>query len=458
VHDVVAEIDWAKARLVGPDEYAAAAAAAARHLPRPAAEIADVYARYEADKRTRRVLDFDDVLGRCAEAIERDDEFAATQRFRFRHLFVDEFQDATPRQLRLLRAWLGDRDDLAVVGDPAQAIYGFAGADASPLCDFGLVFPGGATVSLVRNYRSSEAVVGLAEAALGTASGVARAQPEAVRGGGAAPTFVAYDDDEAEAEAIAEGCRRTFRSGVPWHEIAVLFRTNAQCAPFEAALGRRLVPCRVAEGGRFATRPGGRALVDRLRKAERAAPERPLSDHLADLAADDGLTGDDVLADRETLLDLGREFLAAQGGTGDVAGLVAWVDSALRPEWARGATVDLATFHRAKGLEWSVVFVTGLERGLVPIGWATDPVSIAEERRLLHVAFSRAADDLHCSWARTRTVGTRRAAREPSPWLGALEHTARDLAVAPPSLSLRMAEMRDALGAASAPTPRRRAR
>src|SRR5204863_6187106 len=136
IADVAGEIEWAKARMIPPERYAAAARAAERRLPKSPTEMADLYSRYEREKRKRGWLDFDDLLGWCADAIERDPDFAAAQRWRFRHLFVDEFQDATPLQIRLLRAWLGDRSDVCVVGDGAQAIYAFAGADASPLVDF----------------------------------------------------------------------------------------------------------------------------------------------------------------------------------------------------------------------------------------------------------------------------------------------------------------------------------
>src|SRR3954469_16020074 len=135
--DLAAEIEWAKARLGGPDEYAGAARVAGRRLAAPPDAIAELYQRYESERRRRHLLDFDDLLGQCAGEMTRDPEFGAAQRWRFRHVHVDEFQDATPLQLALLRAWLDARPDLCAVGDPAQAIYAFAGADASPLRDFG---------------------------------------------------------------------------------------------------------------------------------------------------------------------------------------------------------------------------------------------------------------------------------------------------------------------------------
>jgi DNA helicase-2/ATP-dependent DNA helicase PcrA len=461
VDDVVAGIEWAQARLVSPDELPAAAAAAGNPFARPPSEIADVYRRYEAAKRTRRLLDFDDVLGVCAGTIERDPEFAATQRFRFRHLFVDEFQDATPRQLRLLRAWLGPDHDLTVVGDPSQAIYGFAGGDASPLCDFALVFPGGATVSLTRNYRATTAVAGLAGTALGPEARTTT-PARAVRGRGPAPTLRAYDDDDAEAAAVAAGCWRAFSAGTAWSDIAVLFRTNAQARVLEAALARRGIPFRVAGSAFARLRPGWPRLLHWLRDRARASPAASLADLVADLAAEERLDDDPAADaalrdDRAVLLPLAREYLATDDADASVDGLVAWLDLATGRA-AGGDAVALSTFHRAKGLEWSVVFVTGLEQGYVPIARATRGNGEAEERRLLHVALSRAADELHCSWARARRFGSRRSARRPSPWLADLEHAARAYAVPADELSGRLAGMRDVLAHASPPEPTRRAR
>ncbi len=470
INDIAAEIEWAKARLISPDEFADAARAESRRLARPGTEVAELYARYETEKRKRRLLDFDDVLHRCADGIARHEEFAAGQRWRFRHFFVDEFQDATPLQVRLLHAWLGTTRDLSVVGDPAQAIYGFAGADASPLGEFGEVF-GGETIALAHNYRSTPQVVALAEVALGPAAHPARVSPRAVRPAGDRPTIVAYDSGEAEASAIADRCWRGFTAGVPWHDMAVLFRTNAQTSLFEAAFTRRGVPFRVAEGQRFAARPEVRALIDRFREAERSTPTRQFADHLADLATDDGVPdehrelGDEIVvaheleetrAHRNALVDLAREYLAAVGGFGSVAGFVGWLDTSTRGEDAPGGGVDLATFHRAKGLEWSIVYVTGLERGLVPISWAASESALDEERRLLHVALSRARDQLHCSWARARSVGARRSARDPSPWLGALEAALHAIPGSSPDPARYVAELRDTLAAAAPAAPRPR--
>jgi DNA helicase-2/ATP-dependent DNA helicase PcrA len=457
--DVAVEIEWAKARMITPDRYAAAARSAERRLPRSATELADLFAAYETAKRRRRWLDFDDLLADCARAIETDEEFAAAQRWRFRDLFVDEFQDATPLQTRLLRAWLGDRTELTVVGDAAQAIYAFAGADAAPLTEFRAHFPGGCTISLAYNYRSAASIVAIAEAALGPASSVERDAPRAVRPAEHPCTITTFDDDAHEAAMVADACWHEFTNGVPWHRMAVLFRTNAQSGLFETAFTRRGVPFRVTGAARFASRPAVRVLLDRLREAERDAPARSFAEHLADLAADTDETATDEARDhRDALLDFGRDYVDAEGTRASVAGFVTWLDLATRADAGGRHGVDLVTFHRAKGLEWQVVFVTGLERGLVPISWAGTPAARAEERRLLHVALGRAEDTLRCSWARLRTTAGRRSARQPSPWLRDLELAMAGVPVTAVDRRARLGDARATLQEATPPRPSSHAR
>ncbi len=424
ITEVASEIEWAKARCLRPEDLAPAADSCGRRLPRPAHEIADIYARYEAEKRRRRVLDFDDLLWWCAEAIETDPEFAASQRFRFRHLFVDEFQDVSPAQLRLVRAWLGERRDLCVVGDDAQSIYGFAGADPSALSGFERHFPGAEVVRLRLNYRSTPQVIAASAAALWGGSGVRRPVPGAVVDAGPVPTVRAYPSDTAETEGVARALAEAHARGVPWRAMAVLYRVNAQSAGFEVALQRRGVPFRVAGAGRFADRPEVKAALASMRAAGEGAPGRLFADLLTDLAA--GTTGAGG-AEREehldALLHLGREYLDAEGGSGSVPGFQSWLATATRGEGdvAGGDAVDLLTFHKAKGLEWPIVFVTGIEVGLVPISYAKTPDAKAEEQRLLHVALSRAERELHLSWAEERVFGGRAARRKPSPLLAGIE-------------------------------------
>jgi DNA helicase-2/ATP-dependent DNA helicase PcrA len=431
--EVASEIEWAKARLVRPDGYEAAITAARRDPPRPAGQVASFYERYERERKRRGVVDFDDLIWWCADALETDTSFQATQRWRFRHLFVDEFQDVNPAQLRLLRAWLGDRSDLCVVGDADQAIYHFAGADPWYLTEFARHFPGATVVRLGCNYRSTPQVIAAANAVLADGGGkrpaIQTPQPD-----GPAPTIVAYDDDEAEAVGVADRLRREHGPDRPWSAMAVLYRTNAQSARFEQALARAAIPIRVRGATRFLERPEVRAALDGLADADATAPGRPFASHLTDLEAGAAGTSEEQREHVDALVQLGREYLSADGGPGTAAGFRAYLDVALRTNDDDGSShdaVELLTFHRAKGLEFDTVFVAGLERGLVPIAHAKTPAERAEERRLLYVALSRSRRVLHLSWARQRTRGTRTSDRVPSPWLQVIEEAARPEPVVP---------------------------
>ncbi len=312
-----------------------------------------------------------------------------------------------------------------MVGDPDQAIFAFTGADPGALTGFAQEFRGARTVRLDTNYRSTPQVVAAAEALLADA-GRPRPVRTATRAAGPVPTVTDYDDDTAEAEAVAQRLRGLRTPSLGWSAFAVLYRTNAQSAAFEAALGAAGIPTRVRGDARFLDRPEVRAAFDQLRAAAEAAPGATLGDHLGDL---DDLDDEHDAADESrrehaaAVARLGREYLAAEGGTGSVDGFLAWVATALRGDnpSVGGDAVELLTFHRSKGLEFHTVFVTGLERGLVPISHADTPLERAEERRLLYVALTRAEEGLHLSWSRRRALGTRVVGRAPSPWLAPIE-------------------------------------
>ncbi len=426
--DVASEIEWAKASLVSPERYPDAATAAGRNLPRPAEQIADIYRSYEREKRKRVLVDFDDLISGCADAFARDPDFAAAQRWRFRHLYVDEFQDASPSQFRLLRAWLGDGHDLCVVGDGDQAIYGFAGADPSFLVRFKAHFPTAQhpqveVVRLASNYRSTPQVVAAATSVLG-APNARRPEIHAARPDGPVPTIVDYDDEGSEAAGIASAVRAAHRNGVRWSRIAVLYRTNAQSAHFEEAFTRAGIPLSVRGGTRFLDRPEVQVALEDLRVAARTAPGRSFEEHMSDLAADAEEQSEERREHADALVRLGREYLDADGSQGSVDGFLGFLHTALRnddSDTARDDAVELLTFHRAKGLEFDTVFVAGVERGLVPISYAKTPDTLDEEQRLLYVALSRAERVLQVSWARRRTVGLRTANRTASPWLARVE-------------------------------------
>ncbi|MDP9404749.1 MAG: ATP-dependent DNA helicase UvrD2 [Actinomycetota bacterium] len=413
VADLAGEIEWAKARMVTPASYEAAVEVGGRTPPIPAATMASLYERYEHDKRAKGLVDFDDLLVSCATALATDTEFAAAQRWRFRHFFVDEFQDVNPAQFRLLQGWLGDRADLCVVGDPNQAIYSWNGADPSLLTQFRRHFPTAGVVRLDRNYRSTPQIVTVAAAVLPGAAGVVAARPQ-----GPSPVVRQFDTDIAEAQGVARALRRAHRPGVAWSQLAVLARTNAQLVLFEEHLRAVGIPCRVGGAGSLLHQPEVKEALEHLRRAPVASAFTSLLDDVEAMVVEGGAVERGL--NLEALVRLGRDY-AAVDPEACVAGFSAWLAAGSRSDEAAGAAghdvVELTTFHRAKGLEWPVVFVTGLERGLVPIGHADNPTAEAEERRLLYVALTRAVDELHCTWAQRRTFGSRAIPRSPSPWL-----------------------------------------
>jgi DNA helicase-2/ATP-dependent DNA helicase PcrA len=416
--DLAGEIEWAKARLVTPDGYEGAATLSGRSAPLPPQEVAACYERYEADKARKGLIDFDDLIWRLGAALESDADFAAATRWRFRHFFVDEFQDVNPAQFRLLRAWLGSAHELCVVGDDDQAVYGFTGADASYLVGFAVHFPGAAVVRLEENYRSSPQILAAANAVL---PGGLRTKKylRATLADGPLPKVVAYASEVDEARGVARALQDGHAPGVAWSSMAVLYRTNAQSAPFEAALRAAGIPFRVRGAARFLERPDTVAALEELRRQAQAAPGLAFAGLLAGLAEWASGEPEERRDHAEAVIRLGHDYLAGDGGEGSLEGFLVHLVATLADDdpVAHRDAVELLTFHKAKGLEWPTVFVTGLERGLVPIAYAETPAALAEERRLLYVAITRAERNLRLSWARRRSVGARNLTRQPSAYL-----------------------------------------
>ena len=344
-HALQTELDWCAAQSVRPADYASAAAQAGRRPPLAPGRLAELLVAYEHKKRRLGLVDFGDLLRLAAERLEDDAATAEAWRWSRRHFFVDELQDLNPAQLRLLRAWLGDRSDLCAVGDPDQAIFGWSGADRRVIDDFAELFAGATVVDLRRNYRCSPAIVALSAVLRdeGTPSGAAARPGEATPSPFATPTplVVAYPDEAAEVAGVAGAVRGARAPGDRWSAQAVLVRTRRQVAAMSKALETAGVPVRVSD---------------------------------PDIAADPG-----------------------------------------DPD-----AVCVSTMHAAKGLEWPVVHVAGLEEGLVPVAGAERGRSLDEERRLLYVALTRARRHLHLSWAQQRDTPGQTAERRPCRWLAGL--------------------------------------
>lgn len=416
---LTAEIDWARARMIPPERYPELAGAAGRHPPRRTEAIAAAYAAYEEAKRRRRprLFDFDDLLAACRAIMESQPDEAAAQRWRNQHLLVDEFQDVNPLQFALLRSWMGEESTVAVVGDPDQAIYGWNGADPGLIGDVGRHLPGCAVLHLRTNFRSTPEICEAAGRILG------REPQPAVRPPGPAPT-VTECSDEDEAAVLARRVRSLRRPGAPWRHQAVLARTNAQLPPLRQALERQGIPVATRGGANPLGHPAVRDLVDSWDAGTslRAAVIDARSDRHeiigANAAAGDPAARSEVDAAGaalDALLALADDHMALDPGA-TVGSFPSGLRSGGRSTDAADG-VELTTFHGAKGLEWPVVHIVGAEDGYVPVSHARTPEARAEERRLFHVAATRASQELHVQWCRSRQVGDRAVERRPSPWL-----------------------------------------
>jgi DNA helicase-2/ATP-dependent DNA helicase PcrA len=439
VRDLAGEIEWAKASLISPETYGAEVAKIGRDIPFDAAKVAAVYAGYETLKARRdgtTLLDFDDLLLHTAAAIENDAAVAEEFRDRYRCFVVDEYQDVTPLQQRVLDAWLGERDDLTVVGDANQTIYSFTGATPRYLLDFSRRFPEAAVVRLERDYRSTPQVVSLANRVIAAARGrMAGSKLHLIgqREPGPAPSFSEHPDEVAEAAAAAKRIAELIDSGTPPSEIAVLYRINAQSEIYEEALTEAGIAFQVRGGEGFFSRQEVRqSLLALQRAAERdSADGEEVPRVVRRLLEPLGLTTEPPAGVRArerwealvALAELVDEEVALRPDL-DLRALVTELRQradSRHPPVVQGVT--LASLHAAKGLEWDAVFLVGLADGTLPISHALshgpDSEPVEEERRLLYVGVTRARKHLALSWALARAPGGRQG-RRPSRFLNGI--------------------------------------
>lgn len=424
LRDLAAEIEWAKVGMITPEEYVARAAATAR--PGVAGFDHDTVARvmsgYEELKTDRYVIDFEDVLLFLVGWLDSRPDVADQVRNQYRHFVVDEYQDVSPLQQRLLDLWLGGRDELCVVGDANQTIYSFTGATPDFLLDFPRRFPEAQVVRLVRDYRSTPQVVAAANRVISRARGIRRAKLELIaqRPDGPPVRFATYDDDVAEAHAVAQRIKHLISTGVSASEVAVLYRTNAQSEPFEAALSEAGIGYVLRGAERFFNRREVREAILLLRGAARATPaDMPLGQAVRDVLAGSGWSEEPPAATgavRErweslrALVALADEVAQVPGAA--MANFITELDERAAAQHAPTINgVTLASLHAAKGLEWDAVFLIGMSEGLMPISLAEGDAAVEEERRLLYVGITRAREHLELSWARARTPGARASRR-----------------------------------------------
>ncbi|WP_022868778.1 ATP-dependent helicase [Schaalia vaccimaxillae] len=417
VRDLAAEIEWAKVSMVDAEHYERKIRREGREAPGglSSSDMAKLLDVYEDAKTERGCIDFEDVLINMCGMLQERPEVASKVRAQYRNFVVDEFQDVSLLQHRLLDLWLGGRHDVCVVGDVAQTIYSFTGATPKFLIDFPKEHPGARVLELVRDYRSTPQIVSIANSLMvGAKKTTGAVRLVAQKPSGPAVAFRTYSDDRTEAEGVADRITQLIASGTPAHQIAVLFRMNSQSQVFEEVLASRGIPVAMSNSTPFFMREDVRQALSALRAAA--------------LADGQGGSPEVIQVVRDVMESIGWTVDMPAGG----AGQERWANLNVIVQWAEDSTakdlsgfiaqleeraqyqvepdqagVELATIHTAKGLEWEAAFLVGVAEGLLPISYAKTPQAREEERRLLYVAITRARHVLEVSWARARTEGAR---------------------------------------------------
>lgn len=439
LRDVATEIEWRKVSMLSVEGYAglfdeatvSPRESGGRSLPSGVSleQLIDLQEAYSKTLDERRQIDFEDVLILTTGMLEAEPRASMQVRERYRFFTVDEYQDVSPLQHALLRVWLGDRDDVCVVGDASQTIYSFAGANSSYLLRFSVEHPNVREFRLERNYRSRGAIVRAANQLMRGRPGaltLRAVRDEALPATRAAtrrveaqlPTVEWFAGELDEAEAVAASIRAAIAAGTPASEIAVLYRTNAQSAVIEAALQRASVDVRVHGAMRFFDRAEVRQAVMLMRAQAKVHDDRPLFQVVSDVLRSCGwqASAPEGAAARERWHSLSAILTLVDDAPAGTTVHDFSEELSARSKTHHEPTLDAVTLsavHAAKGLEWSLVHLIGMSEGLLPISHAVTQADIDEERRLAYVALTRARDDLRLSGA----AGGGRASRHPSRFL-----------------------------------------
>lgn len=430
LRDLAAEIEWRKFNMLSLSEYVEAGRKAPAGLATP--QLVELLTAYEDAKTAANQIDWEDVLVLCLGLLRAEPRALAHVHQHYRFFTVDEYQDISPLQHALLDTWLGDRNDLCVVGDSNQTIYSFTGATSKYLQTFASRFENATVVELTRNYRSTQQIVQSANRLRASESSMS---PLVSQGAiGTAPRVQAFETTQDEVGYVASQIKRLLDSGTRASQIAVLYRINGQSEPIEAALTSVGVEYQLKGGVRFFSRPEIQNAMRTLRAELVGKSNKPTHQLLDEICRGLGWTVQQT-GKATQLTGAAREkwesLNALMGILDEMPEGISVEDFYIElEERARGqheperAAVTLATMHAAKGLEWAHVFIIGLVEGYLPISHAKTESEIAEEQRLFYVGVTRAKDTLLLTWAnqdRAPQPGQQPRLREPSRFLKLLQ-------------------------------------
>jgi DNA helicase-2/ATP-dependent DNA helicase PcrA len=400
MRDIATEIEWAKVSQVAPIDYLDQVNARSMKPRVKAEHIAAIYVAYESLKKQELAIDFEDVLLLTSAMLEEERSVRERVQDQYRYFTVDEYQDISPIQQRLINAWLGSRKDICVVGDPAQTIYSFAGATPIFLNTFTQRFPEAEVIRLSTGYRSTPEITFAANALLRNSS--MGQELTASNDHGLHPSVDGYKDESAEIAGILTQITALLSEGTAPQEIAILARTNSQLKGVERAMNSKGLPYQVRSTERFFERQDVRDFLKQVRQASVLPTEGATWIDELRTIAQPYLTGESIDG-IAALLHLGRELDSDDGFTPKtLRGFLREVeDRVTQNNPPTMPVVTLATLHAAKGLEWERVFLMGASEGILPLetgSTGTSDAVIAEERRLFYVGMTRAKVDLHISY------------------------------------------------------------
>ena len=400
IRDLAAEIEWRKYSMLTMEQYANAGRKLPAGMSLP--KLLDLLNAYEDAKTSSNQIDFEDVLILCLGLLRAEPRALAHVHQQYRFFTVDEYQDISPLQHALLDTWLGDRNDICVVGDPNQTIYSFTGASSSFLQTFANRYENATVVELTRNYRSTQQIVSYANRLRVGQSDLSPLESQGPIG--LAPRIQGFGNPAEEAAYIAHQVKSLLASGVKASQIAVLYRVNGQSEPLEAALASAGIGYQLKGGTKFFSRPEIVTAMRTIRAELVGKTDKPTHHLLVEICRGLGWTADGnraMGAAREkweslnALLEILDELPEGISPAEFYAELEERQRSQHEPEtvW-----VTMATLHAAKGLEWDNVFLMGLNEGYLPISYAKTESEIAEENRLLYVGITRAKKSLMISY------------------------------------------------------------
>lgn len=434
IRDLRDEIAWSKVQLIPAEEYPQKAIAAGHTeiAGQSLTDIAQLITAYEDLKIERAVIDFEDVILILIGLLIDRPDIAKQIRQQYQYFVVDEYQDVSPMQHRLLQLWLGTRKDICVVGDIAQTIYSFAGANSQYLANFPEYWAGAKKIILDKDYRSTPEIVTLANKVINTAQtpNSNKIILKSARHSGKEVSFEAYDHDAAEVAGIVAKIKKLIANGTKLQNIAILYRMNSQSALFEKELSVAQIPYTIRGGKKFFERIEVLRAMVAFRAVARTNTENNFQESIDDALYQLGWrkeapTNQGISRERweslNTLRKMSEEFItnsqnfdpSEKSLASTILSFVNYLEERakfeLEPELE---CITLSSLHGAKGLEWPVVFLAGVSEGLLPISYAKSESALAEERRLFYVGITRAADELYISYSKENLNGKKRKASQ----------------------------------------------